>query len=310
MLDCAYFNNFTIFLPNGRKYLISNPLILHSYNDTYIDESAEEVATIKNYSIFSNNYSSNENIYTESDINLFVGENYILNNTSTYVNINMSNVSFRSKKENSPVLFNRLTFINESVIEKVKVIHFETIFEAGTVRTGSEIRLSTFFGIKSAFITNKNKDLNGEYTVGSDVGFLADSRICNCYISGSIDYFPSCFIGTHGDTDTIIDDCFFEFFRYIFDGGYSQGFNGIIFSNCDIQYGFRFCNRGANYTKFTNCYITGYSANGLLSKIEWEGLSDLIENPVGFICSNLSDGVNTENLYFKINFDFEVCNYL
>ena len=310
MLDYAYVTDSRIYLPTGVQYVVDGSLVLRVYNHNVWNLNEGESANLPNktYRIASNNNSAKVQMIVETDdLPLFVGQNfYFHNDAGTYntpVNVMISGISARSYGSGVS-LFKGLIFSNESIIDKCKFMYFDVAFESSTMRTVSVIKNSTFYGLATAFMTNKHKDGNGDFTIGGDVGFLADSKIINCYVSGGFSRFPSMFIGTHGDSDAVISKCFIESMKYVFQGGYVSGFSGIIFEGCDFQYVYRFASAGIRRTFFTDCYFSAFSKAALLNNVRWEGIADFLEaNPTcGIICTDELNGVNQESVNFIANF--------
>lgn len=309
MFDFSCINNISAILPKGKTYAIESTIYLRRYSRSFYDVNQEiNVSMNCTYSLHGNNGSIIPNIITNnSNHALFCGEQlyYPFNNTiTTSINMYISGVSGRVINLERVSLFKRITLTNESLMFFCKFTGFDVIFEGGTLHTVSEIKNCTFYSIISAFMTGKHRGESGQFSEGSEVGFLSDSKISNTYISGAFRNFPSMFIGTHGDSDALISGCFIESMKYIFEGGYLAGFKGILFDNCDIQYCYRLANKGIDWTSFSNTYFSSFSAERLLNRISWTGISDLVSNSnVGLICTDTDNqGKNTEEVNYKVNF--------
>ena len=69
------------------------------------------------------------------------------------------------------------------------------------------------------------------------LGFVMDSMISNCYIAGyQSTTHDTVFCGGKIDTDAVLTNCFFNFFKYIVQYGQGGVFNGCVFNTCYSYY--------------------------------------------------------------------------
>lgn len=256
-LNYAADNNATLFLPNGKKYRITSSLVLKAKKYTIKGEGVKWYHFIPELPEYGA---------------LFVGEHYPTDWTEIELHMDGVNAQPNDDKTTKGCTFMRgLDCRYSSRIAHCKINHFGIVFE-GTVTVVSTIADCQFHSFREYFMCGVYRDANGEFVMTKERGLLNDSKIINCYISGSKNFFPVVFGTGRFDNDAQINNCFIEFCEYVFTRkvgsavGVTVDIQGCTLNRCIIQNCANMFERlMVTEFRFYACEFVGFSAADSLS---------------------------------------------
>lgn len=256
-LDYVAEHNATLVLPEGKKYKITSSLVLKAKKYTIKGEGVKWYHFVPDLPEYGA---------------LFVGEYYPMDWTEIELHMDGVNAQPNDDKTTKGCTFMRgLDCRYSSRIAHCKINHFGIVFE-GTVTVVSTIADCQFHSFREYFMCGVYRDANGEFVMTKERGLLNDSKIINCYISGSKNFFPVVFGTGRFDNDAQINNCFIEFCEYVFTRkvgsavGVTVDIQGCTLNRCIIQNCANMFERlMVTEFRFYACEFVGFSAADSLS---------------------------------------------